>query len=126
MINGEKAKWQSNNGKHTMEIEHSITNTPNHKKHVLEGQIHSTGNYNDVIFCRLEGEKLFLSYSGKSATTLSTNYVLGKCFKTKWVIENNVIKSSKNDKLIETYPLAFPDSYFKAGCYAQSTSWGQT
>lgn len=125
MINGEKAKWQSNVGKHIMEIEQAINVLPIQKKHVVAGQIHSTGDFDDVITCRLESKKLFLSHNGREGKTLTTTYVLGTRFKLKWVVENDEIKSYYNDQLVETYPLAFPDSYFKAGCYTQSASWGK-
>ncbi|MCR9064099.1 MAG: polysaccharide lyase family 7 protein [Cytophagales bacterium] len=125
MIKNKRAKWQSGVGKHTLEIEQAINHLPAHKKHVVAGQIHSTGDFDDVITCRLEERKLFLSHNGKAATVLTSNYVLGSRFKIKWVVEDNVIKSYFNDELVETYPLAFPDSYFKAGCYTQSASWGK-
>lgn len=119
------AKWQSNIGKHTMEIDQAITHLPIHKKHVVAGQIHSIGDFDDVITCRLEDKKLFLSHNGKKGTMLTDKYVLGTRFKIKWVVENNEIKSYYNGELVETYPLQFPDSYFKAGCYTQSASWGK-
>lgn len=125
LSNGEKAKWQSNEGTHVMEIEQSINVLPIQKKHVVAGQIHSTGDFDDVITCRLESKKLFLSHNGRAGKTLTTNYVLGTRFKLKWVVENDEIKSYFNDQLVETYPLTFPDSYFKAGCYTQSASWGK-
>lgn len=125
MTNGKEAKWQSNIGKHTLEIDQAITFLPIQKKHVVAGQIHSTGDFDDVITCRLEDKKLFLSHNGKAGKVITTNYVLGTRFKIKWEVENNEIKSFFNDQLVETYPLAFPDSYFKAGCYTQSASWGK-
>lgn len=125
MTNGKEAKWQSYEGKHTFEIEQAINFLPSHKKHVVAGQIHSTGDFDDVITCRLEDKKLFLSHNGKAGTTLTTNYSLGTRFKLKWIVENNEIKSYYNNQLVETYPLTFPDSYFKAGCYTQSASWGK-
>lgn len=126
--NGTKtAKWQSNSGKNTMEIDQAITFLPIHKKHVVAGQIHSTGNYDDVITCRLEDKKLFLSHNGVKGTMLTDNYVLGTRFKIKFVVENNEIKSYYNNSTqpIEVYPIYFPDAYFKAGCYTQSASWGK-
>jgi hypothetical protein len=124
--NGNKAaKWQSNTGKHTMEITQAITHLPIHKKHVVAGQIHSIGDFDDVITCRLEDKKLFLSHNGKKGTVLTDKYVLGTRFQIKWVVEHNEIKSYYNGQLAETYPLQFPDSYFKAGCYTQSASWGK-
>ncbi|MEZ4903360.1 MAG: polysaccharide lyase family 7 protein [Spirosomataceae bacterium] len=124
--NGSKtAKWQSNSGKHTMEIDQAITFLPSHKKHVVAGQIHSTGDFDDVITCRLEDKKLFLSHNGAKGTMLTDNYVLGTRFKIKFVVENNEIKSYYNNAMVETYRLAFPDAYFKAGCYTQSASWGK-
>lgn len=124
--NGTKsAKWQSNVGKHTMEIDQAITHLPLRKPHVVAGQIHSTGDFDDVITCRLEGTKLLLAHNGKKGAVLTDNYALGTRFKLKWVVENDEIKSYYNGKLVETYPLQFPDSYFKAGCYTQSASWGK-
>lgn len=124
--NGTKtAKWQSNEGKHSMEIDQAITHLPVHKKHVVAGQIHSTGDFDDVITCRLEDKKLFLSHNGKKGKMMTDKYVLGTRFKIKFVVENDEIKSYYNGDLIETYPLAFPDSYFKAGCYTQSASFGK-
>ena len=124
--NGKKsAKWQSNSGKHTMEIDQAITFMPSHKKHVVAGQIHSTGDFDDVITCRLEDKKLFLSHNGSKGAILTTKYVLGTRFKIKFVVENNEIKSFYNNELVETYSLQFPDSYFKAGYYTQSASWGK-
>lgn len=126
--NGTKtAKWQSNSGKHTMEIDQAITFLPSHKKHVVAGQIHSTGDYDDVITCRLEDKKLFLSHNGAKGTMLTDNYVLGTRFKIKFVVENDEIRSYYNNssKPIEVYPINFPDAYFKAGCYTQSASWGK-
>ncbi|SOE21560.1 Alginate lyase [Spirosomataceae bacterium TFI 002] len=125
MTNGKEAKWQSSEGKHILEIEQAINAVPDHKKHVVAGQIHSTGEFDDVITCRLEDKKLFLSHNGKAGTTLTMDYILGTRFKIKWVVENNEIKSYFDDKLIEAYALKFPDSYFKAGCYTQSASWGK-
>lgn len=119
------AKWQSNFGRHIMEIDQAITHLPTRKKHVVAGQIHSTGSFDDVITCRLEDKNLFLSHNGKKGTVLTEKYVLGTRFKIKWVVEQNQIKSYYNGKLVETYPLAFPDAYFKAGCYTQSASWGK-
>ena len=126
--NGTKAaKWQSNVGKHTMEIDQAITFLPSHKKHVVAGQIHSTGDYDDVITCRLEDKKLFLSHNGVKGTMLTDNYVLGTRFKIKFVVENDEIKSYYNNssKPNEVYSINFPDAYFKAGCYTQSASWGK-
>lgn len=124
--NGTKtAKWQSSGGKHTMEIDQAITHVPQHKPHVVAGQIHSTGDYDDVITCRLEDKRLLLAHNGKKGTVLTDKYVLGTRFKIRWVVENDQIKSYYNGVLVETYPLAFPDSYFKAGCYTQSASWGK-
>jgi hypothetical protein len=108
-----------------MEIDQAITFLPVHKKHVVAGQIHSTGDFDDVITCRLEDKKLFLSHNGTKGTMLTTKYVLGTRFKIKWVVENNEIKSFYNGELVETYPLEFPDAFFKAGCYTQSASWGK-
>jgi hypothetical protein len=119
------AKWQSNAGRHTMEIDQAITFLPSHKKHVVAGQIHSTGDFDDVITCRLEDQKLFLSHNGKRGTTLTEKYALGTRFRIKFVVENNEIRSYYNGALVETYALQFPDSYFKAGCYTQSASWGK-
>jgi hypothetical protein len=124
--NGKKsAKWQSGEGRHTMEIDQAITHLPTHKKHVVAGQIHSTGDFDDVITCRLEDKKLLLSHNGSKGTVLSAKYVLGTRFKVKFVVENNEIKTYYNGELVETYPLQFPDAYFKAGCYTQSASWGK-
>jgi hypothetical protein len=124
--NGKKsAQWQSNEGKHTMEIDQAITHLPIHKKHTVAGQIHSTGDFDDVITCRLEDKTLFLAHNGKKGTVLTEKYVMGTRFKIKWVVENNQIRSYYNNELVETYPLQFPDAYFKAGCYTQSASWGK-
>lgn len=121
----DRAKWQSAEGVHRMEIVQAINAIPTNKKHVVAGQIHSTGDFDDVITCRLENKKLFLSHNGKDGATLTTNYVLGTRFKIEWVVENNETKTFFNDELVETYSLAFPDAYFKAGCYTQSASWGK-
>jgi hypothetical protein len=126
--NGKKsAKWQSNTGKHTMEVDGAITHLPITKKHVVIAQIHSTGDFDDVITVRLEDRKLFLSHNGVKATMLSNAYKLGTRFKVKFVVENNVISTYYNDSEapVEEYKLEFPDSYFKAGCYTQSASWGK-
>lgn len=124
--NGTKAaKWQSGIGAHSMEIEQAITHVPTKKKHVVAGQIHSTGTFDDVITCRLENKKLFLAHNGAKGTVLNENYTLGTRFKIKFMVENNEIKTYFNDKLVETYPIQFPDAYFKAGCYTQSASWGK-
>lgn len=124
--NGTKsAKWQSGIGTHTMEIEQAFTHLPTQKKHVVAGQIHSTGTFDDVITCRLENTKLFLAHNGAKGTVLNEKYTLGTRFKIKFVVQNDEIKTFFNDKLVETYPIQFPDAYFKAGCYTQSASWGK-
>jgi hypothetical protein len=122
-----QAKWNSEIGKHSMEIDQAITALPTQKKHVVAGQIHSTGDFDDVITCRLETNKLFLSHNGKKATVLTESYTLGKRFKIRFEVEKNQIKTYYNDSKqpVEIYDIAFPDAYFKAGCYTQSASWGK-
>jgi len=125
MLNDGKtsAAWSSAEGKHTLFIDQRVTHLPEVRKHIVIGQIHDADKY--LIFFRLEDTKLLVSVNGGPRTVLDENYVLGKRFTVKLVVENNKTQCFYNDELRYTYDGSFSGAYFKAGAYVQSSCKGK-
>lgn len=123
MADSEKAAWSSAKGKHTLFIDQRVTHLPEVRKHMVIGQIHDATKY--VIFFRLEDTKLLVSVNGGQRVVLDPDYILGKRFSVKFVVENNETQCFYNNELKYTYSGSFSDAYFKAGAYVQSSCKGK-
>ena len=122
MTNGGRAKadWDiaAGSGIHTMEITQAVTHLPDHKPHVVVGQIHDADN--DVIVFRLEGKKLWIDHNGTKSTLLTDQYELGTKFTVKFVAGNGKVDSYYNGQFAESYATNAEHCFFKAGMYTQS------
>jgi len=112
--------WSSTAGTHTLFLDEAITATPKNKPDVVAGQIH--GDDSDLLVIRLEGQKLYLTRSKTNLVTLDNDYVLGRRFTVKFVVENGEMKLFYNNNPEPAYVLAkkVKQAYFKVGVYTQS------
>lgn len=115
-----QAAWSTNAGSHRMFIRQAITRLPDHKPHVVAGQIHDKDD--DVLVIRLEGKKLFLDHNGRDGNILTNNYHPGDIFTVEIVAENGAIRVYYNGskEAADVYQVSSTGCYFKAGCYTQS------
>ncbi|MBI4226075.1 polysaccharide lyase family 7 protein [Candidatus Roizmanbacteria bacterium] len=115
-----QASWSSKSGIHTLFIDQAITAVPQHKQHVVAGQIHDGGD--DVIVIRLEMPNLYVNVDGKNKHTLDSGYTLGKRFTVKFEVSDGQTKIFYNGGSDPAYTLdkKYSEAYFKAGAYTQS------
>ena len=121
MINNKtKASWSSESGVHSMYIDQAIMAVPNTKKDVVAGQIHD--DEKDIIVTRLDYPVLHIRVDGTNVHTLDPDYVLGRRFNIKFVVEDNQTKVYYNNGTEPVYILSkdYSEAYFKAGVYPQS------
>lgn len=114
------ASWKSTSGTHIMFVDQAIASLPQKKKQIVAGQIHDAKD--DVIVIRLQERRLFVNVDGENVKTLDENYVLGKRFNIKFVVNNGQTKIYYNGSPSPAYTLNkdYSDAYFKAGSYTQS------
>jgi hypothetical protein len=119
-MNGEeKASWDGREGKHTMEIDQAITQTPQAKPDVIAGQIHATDD--DLMQIHLSGNQLTVKYAdGKKKVLLDGDYQLGQRFNVKIESSDGHVKVWYDGALKADLPISSSTSYFKAGAYVNS------
>lgn len=119
MNGAEKADWDANTGRHTMEIVQAITETPREKPDVIAGQIHD--DQDDVMQIHLSGRRLTVKYAdGQKDVVLDDAYKLGTKFTVKIEATKGHIKVWYNDAQKADLPITATNSYFKAGSYVNS------
>ncbi|MCC8243070.1 chondroitinase-B domain-containing protein [Saccharothrix luteola] len=114
-----EAAWSSTSGTHTMVVDQAITALPEGKPHVVAGQVHDGSG--EVSGFRLEGSDLYIT-NGDTAhhKLLTSDYVLGTRFQTRFVVGGGQIKAYYNGVLQTTISKSFTGGYFKAGAYTQA------
>ncbi|MDO8452289.1 MAG: polysaccharide lyase family 7 protein [bacterium] len=114
------ANWSSDISTHTMFLDQAITAVPKIKQQVVAGQIHDDNK--DIIVIRLDYPILHIRINGTNVRTLDSNYMLGKRFSVKFVVNENSTKVYYNDSIDSVYVLnsKYSGAYFKVGAYTQS------
>ncbi|EFC43761.1 predicted protein [Naegleria gruberi] len=116
-----KISWNNTVGVHTMIIDQAITHLPITRDRVIAGQIHDDNEF--IFTITLSGTTLYINAANKAtAKVITKTYQLGTIFRLKIEALNGTTNFYYNDMStpIYTHPLVFKNSYFKAGCYAQS------
>lgn len=115
----DEASWNTaDKSPHTLEVECAITQTPEHKRHVVCAQVHDAND--DVLMIRLEDRKLFVEREGAAEVVLEPDYKLGDKFTLRIVAGDGHIRVWHNDSLKMEWRVSKRGCYFKVGCYTQS------
>lgn len=124
-LDGTKAAWSTDSGKHSMIYTASVTEFPPVKQQVVTGQIHD--DEDDVIMIRHTNDKKLIEVIQDTTKygILDDTYEIGQKYTISIVTEKSSIvvsyqKEGGHLKVVNIPNMKYKGCYFKTGCYTQS------